>query len=162
MNDKISKAKDINEVESILPSFLTRTAHKIDSQNRVVMQGAIQKYIDHSISSTINLPEDVQPELISDIYFQAWKEKLKGVTIYRDGSRFPILSTGETDESTPFQIQKDNKFSIVQKDGENKEVSGDEIIKLPDGSLTTVYHYLSNNNTMKQDIEKTTTEGVTI
>ena len=162
LNDKISKAKDINEVESILPSFLTRTAHKIDSQNRVVMQGAIQKYIDHSISSTINLPEDVQPELISDIYFQAWKEKLKGVTIYRDGSRFPILSTGETDESTPFQMQKDNKFSIVQKDGENKEVSGDEIIKLPDGSLTTVYHYLSNNNTMKQDIEETTTEGVTI
>ena len=59
-------------------------------------------------------------------------------------------------------MQKDNKFSIVQKDGENKEVSGDEIIKLPDGSLTTVYHYLSNNNTMKQDIEETTTEGVTI
>jgi ribonucleoside-diphosphate reductase alpha chain len=161
LNDKISKAEDINEVESILPSFLTRTAHKIDSKNRVVMQGAIQKYIDHSISSTINLPEDVQPELISDIYFQAWKEKLKGVTIYRDGSRFPILSTGET-ESTPFQIQKDNKYSIVQKDGENKEVSGDEIIKLPDGSLTTVYHYLSNNNTFKQGIEETKTEGITI
>ena len=83
LNESISETDKLDEVEKMLPPFLTRTAHKINSENRVVMQGAIQKYIDHSISSTINLPEDVQPELISDIYFKAWKEKLKGVTIYR-------------------------------------------------------------------------------
>ena len=125
------------------------------------MQGAIQKYIDHSISSTINLPEDVQPELISDIYFKAWKEKLKGVTIYRDGSRFPILSTGET-EATPFQKQKDAKYSIVEDNGEKKEVSGDDIIKLPDGSLTTVYHYLGIENELKDTVQDNKLEGAKV
>ena len=161
LNEKVSKANNIEEVEEILPSFLTRTAHKIDSKNRVVMQGAIQKYIDHSISSTINLPEDVQPELISDIYFKAWKEKLKGVTIYRDGSRFPILSTGET-EATPFQKQKDAKYSIVEDNGEKKEVSGDDIIKLPDGSLTTVYHYLGIDNELKDTVQDNKLEGAKV
>ena len=125
------------------------------------MQGAIQKYIDHSISSTINLPEDVQPELISDIYFKAWKEKLKGVTIYRDGSRFPILSTGET-KATPFQKQKDAKYSIVEDNGEKKEVSGDDIIKLPDGSLTTVYHYLGIENALKDTVQDNKLEGAKV
>ena len=161
LNKNISKMDNIDKVEELLPSFLTRTAHKIDSKNRVIMQGAIQKYIDHSISSTINLPEDVQPELISDIYFKAWKEKLKGVTIYRDGSRFPILSTGKT-ESTPFQMQKDQKYSIIQEDGKSKEVQGDEIIKLPDGSLTTIFHYLGDKNQVQNNVEKIKKEGVKV
>ena len=108
------------------------------------IQGTIQKYIDHSISSTINLPEDVQPELISDIYIQAWKNKLKGVTIYRDGSRFPILST--EGELTEFQENKDKKFVITNDDGEELEVNADDIMKLPDGSLVTMYHYLKNSD----------------
>ena len=63
--------KDLDEtkdIESVLPDYLTRTAHKVDSMKRVKIQGVIQRYIDHSISSTINLPEDVEPEIISDIY----------------------------------------------------------------------------------------------
>ena len=127
-----------------MPEFLTRTSHKIDSKRRVNIQGIIQKYIDHSISSTINLPEDVQPELISDIYIRAWKNKLKGVTIYRDGSRFPILST--EGELTEFQEEKDKKFVITNEDGEELEVNGDDIMKLPDGSLVTMYHYLKNSD----------------
>ena len=82
---------DAIDIEEVLPKYLLRTAHKINSNERVDIQGLIQKYIDHSISSTINLPEDIKPEIISDIYLQAWKAKLKGVTIYRDGSRFPNL-----------------------------------------------------------------------
>ena len=131
------------DVESVLPEFLTRTSHKIDSRRRVDIQGKIQKYIDHSISSTINLPEDVQPELISDIYIQAWQNKLKGVTIYRDGSRFPILST--KGELTKFQQEKDKKFVITNDDGEEVEVNGDDIMKLADGTLVTMYHYLKNS-----------------
>jgi len=123
---------------------MTRTAHVIDSVKRVEIQGLIQKYVDHSISSTINLPEDVNPELISDIYLKAWKNKLKGVTIYRDGSRFPILSVeGET---TEFQKNKGKKYTITNDDGEKIEISADELIKLPDGSLTTIYHFLKNSN----------------
>ena len=144
LNDKIDATESLEEVEKMLPDFLVRTAHKIDSKNRVIIQGAIQKYIDHSISSTINLPEDVQPELISDIYIQAWKNKLKGVTIYRDGSRFPILST--EGELTEFQENKDKKFVITNEDGEELEVNADDIMKLPDGSLVTMYHYLKNSD----------------
>ena len=144
LQDELEKVEEDKDIEKILPEFLTRTSHKIDSKRRVNIQGIIQKYIDHSISSTINLPEDVQPELISDIYIRAWKNKLKGVTIYRDGSRFPILST--EGELTEFQEEKDKKFVITNEDGEELEVNGDDIMKLPDGSLVTMYHYLKNSD----------------
>ncbi len=123
---------------------MMRTAHVIDSVRRVEIQGLIQKYIDHSISSTINLPEDVNTELISDIYLKAWKNKLKGVTIYRDGSRFPILSV--EGEATEFQENKIKKYTITNDNDETVEISGDEIIKMPDGSLTTIYHFLKNSD----------------
>jgi len=144
LQDAVDAVAEDKDIESVLPEFLTRTSHKIDSRKRVNIQGKIQKYIDHSISSTINLPEDVQPELISDIYIQAWKNKLKGVTIYRDGSRFPILST--EGELTEFQENKDKKFVITNENGEELEVNADDIMKLPDGSLVTMYHYLKNSN----------------
>ncbi len=144
LQPKIDEMEEDKDIETILPDFLTRTSHKIDSKKRVDIQGIIQKYIDHSISSTINLPEDVQPELISDIYIQAWENKLKGVTIYRDGSRFPILST--EGELTKFQEEKDKKFVITNDDGEEVEVNGDDIMKLADGSLVTMYHYLKNSD----------------
>jgi len=143
-NDLQEKVDNTDSVDAALPDFLTRTAHKIDSKKRVKIQSIIQKYIDHSISSTINLPEDVQPELISDIYLKAWKGKLKGVTIYRDGSRFPILST--EGELTDFQKEKEKKFVITNENNEEIEVQGDDIMKLPDGSLVTMYHYLKNTD----------------
>ena len=138
------------DIESKLPEYLTRTAHKIDSNRRVDIQGIIQKYIDHSISSTINLPEDVQPELISNIYLKAWEKNLKGVTIYRDGSRFPILSTDG--KLSDFQTQKEQQYKIMDDNGEESIINGDEIIKLPDGSLTTMYHYLKNSNKEIEEI----------
>ena len=115
------------------------------------IQGLIQRYIDHSISSTINLPEDVRPEVISDIYLKAWKKDLKGVTIYRDGSRFPILSTEET-ELTEFQKIKENEFKISVDGNEIITANGEEIIKLPDGTLTTVYHYLKNSDVAIEEV----------
>ena len=141
LNKEVEDTDDLNEV---LPDYMMRTAHVIDSVKRVEIQGLIQKYIDHSISSTINLPEDVNPELISDIYLKAWKNNLKGVTIYRDGSRFPILSV--EGEATEFQENKVKKYTITNENDEKVEISGDEIIKLPDGSLTTIYHFLKNSN----------------
>jgi len=153
LQEELQKIDD-NAIDASLPEFLTRTAHKINPQKRVKIQGVIQKYIDHSISSTINLPEDVQPEIISDIYLQAWRNKLKGVTIYRDGSRFPILSTdGELSE---FQKDKDKQYTITNDDGEKLEVRGDDIMKLPDGSLMTVYHYLKNSNREIEEVLSTT------
>lgn len=70
-----------------------RTAHQIDPFFRVSLQGVIQKYVDSAISSTINLPQDISIGTIADIYIQAYKEGLKGVTVYREGSREGILQT---------------------------------------------------------------------
>jgi len=136
---------EADDIDSVLPEYLLRTAHKIDSNKRVEIQGLIQKYIDHSISSTINLPEDVKPEIISNIYLKAWKAKLKGVTIYRDGSRFPILST--EGELSDFQQNKEKQFKITDENNKDMMIRGDEIIKLPNGSLTTMYHYMKNSET---------------
>jgi ribonucleoside-diphosphate reductase alpha chain len=69
------------------------TAHQIDPYFRVKMQGVIQKYVDSSISSTVNLPEDVSVETVADIYTTAYKSGLKGITVYREGSREGILQT---------------------------------------------------------------------
>ena len=139
-----------DKIEDILPDYFLRTAHHIKPDKRVEIQGLIQRYIDHSISSTINLPEDVQPEVISDIYLKAWKKDLKGVTIYRDGSRFPILST-ET-KLTEFQKLKENEFKISVDGDEIITAKGEEIIKLPDGTLTTVYHYMKNSDMAIEEV----------
>jgi len=73
-----------------LPNYVV-TAHDIDPYFRVKMQSVIQKYIDASISSTVNLPEETSSEEVARIYEAAWKEGLKGITIYREGSREGIL-----------------------------------------------------------------------
>ena len=67
------------------------TANDIDWIKRVEIQGIIQKYTTHSISSTINLPNDVSEEEVSKIYLESWKKGLKGITVYRDGSRSGVL-----------------------------------------------------------------------
>jgi ribonucleoside-diphosphate reductase alpha chain len=75
-----------------LPPYVV-TSHQIDPYFRVKIQGVIQKYTDSSISSTINLAEDIAVETVADIYITAYKEGLKGVTVYREGSREGILQT---------------------------------------------------------------------
>ncbi len=140
LNEKVEKISDMEELKEILPPYFFRTAHFIRPEKRVKIQSICQKYVDHSISSTVNLPEDIEPEVISDIYLRAWKEGLKGITIYRDGSRFPVLSVDG--KKTEFQAFKNKMFRIISEDGEEKLVRGDEVIALPDGKLTTVYHYV--------------------
>ncbi|MDE6791632.1 MAG: ribonucleoside-diphosphate reductase, adenosylcobalamin-dependent, partial [Muribaculaceae bacterium] len=69
------------------------TASDVDWMEKVRMQGAIQKWVDHSISVTINLPNDVTEELVEHLYFEAWKCGCKGCTVYRDGSRNNVLES---------------------------------------------------------------------
>ena len=71
------------------------TAHDVDPYFRVKMQGEVQKYIDSSISSTVNLSEDTTVDTVADIYMTAYKGNLKGITVYREGSREGILITDE-------------------------------------------------------------------
>jgi len=80
--------------DELLPDFVV-TAHQIDPYFRVKMQSVIQKYVDSSISSTVNLAENVSVDTVADIYMTAYKAGLKGITVYREGSREGILQTEE-------------------------------------------------------------------
>ena len=79
--------------------YYKATANDIDWVQRVKLQGALQKWVDHSISSTVNLPEDAKEETVAQIYETAWKSGCKGVTIYRDGCRAGVL-VGEKKKKT--------------------------------------------------------------
>ncbi|MFP5470367.1 MAG: adenosylcobalamin-dependent ribonucleoside-diphosphate reductase [Bacteroidia bacterium] len=76
------------------------TASEINWEKRIKLQAAVQKYITHSISSTINLPNDVSPERVGEIYLQSWKVGLKGITVYRDGSRSGVLISNDEKKTT--------------------------------------------------------------
>ena len=95
------------------------TANDIDWVKRVEIQGIIQKYITHSISSTINLPNDVTEAEVAEIYMESWKKGLKGVTVYRDGSRSGVLvSTENTNKSR-------DEFSYVDAIKRPKELDAE-------------------------------------
>ena len=71
------------------------TAPEINWLKRVEMQAVVQKYVTHSISSTINLPNDVSLDEVSNIYLESWKQGTKGITVYRDGSRSGVLVSAD-------------------------------------------------------------------
>ena len=79
------------------------TANDINWVKRVEMQSIIQKYITHSISSTINLPNDVSEAEVSEIYLESWKQGVKGITVYRDGSRSGVLVSTNEDKISSFE-----------------------------------------------------------
>ncbi len=89
---------EINELVARSP-YHKATANDVDWLMKVRMQGAIQKWVDHSISVTVNLPNSVDEDLVNRLYVEAWKSGCKGCTIYRDGSRAGVLvSTQKTDK----------------------------------------------------------------
>ena len=88
-----------------LPDFFV-TSDQIDWKQRVEIQAAIQKSIDHSISSTINLPKGTDPTTVAELYFLGWKLGLKGMTVYVDGSRSGVLITEEQETFKPHKAPK--------------------------------------------------------
>lgn len=93
------------------------TANDIDWRKRVQIQGIVQGYISHSISSTINLPNNVTEEEVSTIYLEAWKSGLKGITVYRDGCRSGVIVA--VDEK-PKKEEKPNVDKICVENGTAK------------------------------------------
>ena len=89
--------EEIDELVAQSP-YYKATANDVDWLMKVKMQGAIQKWVDHSISVTVNLPADVDEELVNKLYIEAWKSGCKGCTIYRDGSRSGVLVSAEKKE----------------------------------------------------------------
>lgn len=92
-----------DEIEALIAKspYAGATSNDIDWHEKVRMQGKIQKWVDHSISVTINLPYDVTEELVKELYEEAWKCGCKGCTVYRDGSRSGVLVSISKKEETP-------------------------------------------------------------
>ncbi len=99
--DEVTRMGD-EEIEGIIAKspYYKATANDVDWIAKVKMQGAIQKWVDHSISVTINLPAEAKEELVSELYLTAWKSGCKGATVYRDGSRNGVLIAGKTEVHT--------------------------------------------------------------
>jgi ribonucleoside-diphosphate reductase alpha chain len=97
--------KDLNSKEAGLPDFFV-TSDQIDWKRRIAVQAAIQRNIDHSISSTINLPKGTDPSTVAELYLLGWKSGLKGVTVYVDGSRSGVLVTKKGDNDDKFVSSK--------------------------------------------------------
>lgn len=89
------------ELQKIVESspYFKATSNDVDWLSKVRLQGAVQKWVDHSISVTINLPNDVSEELVGKLYLEAWKAGCKGVTVYRDGSRSGVLISNDSKKS---------------------------------------------------------------
>ena len=95
------KTMSDEEVQVIVEKspYYKATSNDVDWISKVKMQGQIQKWVDHSISVTINLPNDVQEELVSELYITAWQSGCKGTTVYRDGSRSGVLLSGKEEKA---------------------------------------------------------------
>ena len=89
---------DIDAIIAKSP-YHNATSNDVDWVGKVKMQGRIQKWVDHSISVTINLPSDVSEELVNNLYVTAWKAGCKGCTVYRDGSRSGVLVSIKKEEA---------------------------------------------------------------
>lgn len=92
---EVKKNMNSEEIEELvkLSPYYKATSNDVDWMEKVRMQGCVQKWVDHSISVTINLPNDVSEELVGNLYIEAWKAGCKGCTVYRDGSRNNVLES---------------------------------------------------------------------
>jgi ribonucleoside-diphosphate reductase alpha chain len=104
--------EEIDELVAKSP-YYKATSNDVDWMEKVRMQGAVQKWVDHSISVTINLPATVTEELVGQLYVEAWKAGCKGCTVYRDGSRNNVLETVK--EKTQKELYMANPAHISKR-----------------------------------------------
>jgi ribonucleoside-diphosphate reductase alpha chain len=96
---------ELNKIVAKSP-YHKASSNDVDWLNKVRMQGRIQKWVDHSISVTINLPENTEESLVDELYREAWKVGCKGVTVYRDGSRDGVLISNSKKKDEPHIAHK--------------------------------------------------------
>ncbi len=96
-------AEEIDALVAQSP-YYKATSNDVDWMEKVRMQGAVQKWVDHSISVTINLPADTTEEMVGKLYAEAWRAGCKGCTVYRDGSRNNVLEAVKKKDSKPALI----------------------------------------------------------
>lgn len=95
--------------------YFKATSADVDWLEKVKMQGRVQKWVDHSISVTINLPSDVTEELVNRLYVEAWRSGCKGCTVYRDGSRSGVLVSVEKKAEKPAEKIKIDDAHVVKR-----------------------------------------------
>lgn len=105
--------KELDELVAQSP-YYKATSNDVDYLKKVRMQGDIQKWIDHSISVTINMPADVTEEVVGELYMEAWKSGCKGVTVYRDGSRSGVLIANTEKKESPAADATDSVFPTTR------------------------------------------------
>ena len=104
MNDK-----ELQELMQKSP-YYKATAADTDYIKKVELQGSVQKWVDHSISVTVNLPNNIDEQTVADLYMKAWEVGCKGLTVYREGSRDGVLITTSKDEKKPEKQEKPKNF----------------------------------------------------
>ena len=144
INENITNHRELPQ----LPDFFVES-DSIDWSQRVAIQAAIQKSIDHSISSTINLPKGTEPEVVGRLYQQGWELGLKGITVYVDGSRTGVLLTenDKKDEEAFPQYSAPKRPDELECDIHHTTIKGEKwvvVIGLYDGKPYEVMGGLSD------------------
>ncbi len=132
------------------------TANDIDWLEKVKMQGRIQKWVDHSISVTINLPADVSEDLVNKLYVEAWRVGCKGCTVYRDGSRAGVLVSLEkkkkpepnqgADEVHPMVLKRPNELDADVVRFQNNKEKWIAFVGLMDGRPYEIFTGLADDD----------------
>ena len=153
------KTDELNELVKISP-YYKATSNDIDWVAKVKMQGRMQKWVDHSISVTVNLPKDVTEELVSDVYKTAWECGCKGVTVYRDGSRSGVLVAAKDGESKEQSMKRKDRPKSLEaevirfKNGAEQWIA---LVGLMDGQPYEIFTGLIDEDT--RNIPKSVTMG---
>ena len=115
--------EELNAIVERSP-YYKATANDVDWVNKVRMQGEVQKWVDHSISVTINLPNDISEEMVGRLYVEAWRSGCKGCTVYRDGSRTGVLvSLSDNDKKKEEEKEKkDSKENATRYIAEEEHI----------------------------------------
>ena len=107
--------EELDKIVAISP-YYKATSNDIDWLSKVRLQGAVQKWVDHSISVTINLPNEVSEEMVGKLYMEAWKAGCKGVTVYREGSRSGVLISNESETEETLTVFPIKRPQVLEAD----------------------------------------------
>ncbi len=140
---------ELDELVAASP-YAGATANEIDWHEKVTMQGKIQKWVDHSISVTINLPADISVEAVESLYRQAWHAGCKGCTVYRDGSRSGVLVAIEkkkeqAHEHTPLLAKRPNELEADVVRFQNNKEKWIAFVGLVDGRPYEIFTGLADD-----------------
>ncbi|MBS2210234.1 adenosylcobalamin-dependent ribonucleoside-diphosphate reductase [Carboxylicivirga mesophila] len=139
--------EELDELVAKSP-YYGATSNDVDWVSKVRMQGGVQKWVDHSISVTINLPNDVSEELVGKLYVEAWKSGCKGVTVYRDGSRAGVLVANDKkdeDKTTGFPKKRPDELDADVVRFQNNKEKWIAFVGLIDGKPYEIFTGLSDD-----------------